>query len=261
MSEIMSHVEIEDVLSSIRRLVSQDLRPTRTAPDPGQAGGATAKQVMGVTSAPSSSDTRLILTPALRVVSDRSLHVPAEPPVAKPPLPRLHLGLESRLDPDAKAFDMSGTPLDSEFESDTGDPYPDVTRMESTEDGWVLARTEPAPEGPIDPWAAEEYSGLVQEDAFSEPEQAADLGDDLSSAAASPRAADQPAIDQSGAAPQAQKQDEDLEVVFDEQVLRDLVRDVLREELQGRMGERMTRNIRKLVHAEIARLIAAQDLD
>jgi hypothetical protein len=38
------------------------------------------------------------------------------------------------------------------------------------------------------------------------------------------------------------------------------VRDVLREELQGRLGERITRNIRKLVRAEIARVMASEEL-
>jgi hypothetical protein len=38
------------------------------------------------------------------------------------------------------------------------------------------------------------------------------------------------------------------------------VRDVLREELQGRMGERITRNIRKLVRAEIVRVMASEEL-
>ena len=48
---------------------------------------------------------------------------------------------------------------------------------------------------------------------------------------------------------------------FDEDVLRELVRDMLREELAGKMGERITRNIRKLVRAEIARALAAQEFE
>ncbi|MGV8953402.1 MAG: hypothetical protein ACOH2M_20060, partial [Cypionkella sp.] len=47
---------------------------------------------------------------------------------------------------------------------------------------------------------------------------------------------------------------------FNEDVLRELVRDILREELAGTLGERITRNIRKLVRAEIARALAAQQL-
>jgi negative regulator of sigma E activity len=44
-------------------------------------------------------------------------------------------------------------------------------------------------------------------------------------------------------------------------VLRELIRDILREELQGALGERITRNVRKLVRAEIARALAARDFD
>ena len=54
-------------------------------------------------------------------------------------------------------------------------------------------------------------------------------------------------------------QDEDS--IFSEAVLRELVRDLLRAELQGDLGERITRNIRKLVRAEIARAMAVQSLE
>jgi len=47
---------------------------------------------------------------------------------------------------------------------------------------------------------------------------------------------------------------------MDEEALRDLVAEIVREELQGALGERITRNIRKLVRREINRALAAQDL-
>ena len=49
--------------------------------------------------------------------------------------------------------------------------------------------------------------------------------------------------------------------VLDEDALRDLVADIVRQELQGALGERITRNVRKLVRREIARALASQDLD
>jgi hypothetical protein len=49
--------------------------------------------------------------------------------------------------------------------------------------------------------------------------------------------------------------------IFSEQVLRELVRDLIREQLQGDLGERITRNIRKLVKAEIARALAVHALE
>jgi hypothetical protein len=47
----------------------------------------------------------------------------------------------------------------------------------------------------------------------------------------------------------------------DEAHLRDLVRDIIREELQGSLGERITRNVRKLVRAEINRALATRDFE
>lgn len=47
---------------------------------------------------------------------------------------------------------------------------------------------------------------------------------------------------------------------LDEDSLRDLVASIVREELQGALGERITRNVRKLVRREIHRALAAHDL-
>lgn len=47
----------------------------------------------------------------------------------------------------------------------------------------------------------------------------------------------------------------------DEDALREVIAEVVREELQGEMGVRITRNIRKLVRREIRLALAAQDLD
>lgn len=49
--------------------------------------------------------------------------------------------------------------------------------------------------------------------------------------------------------------------VLDEAALQDIVRQMIREELQGDLGERITRNVRKLVRAEINRALMARDLD
>ncbi len=51
------------------------------------------------------------------------------------------------------------------------------------------------------------------------------------------------------------------EAVLDEEMLRELVSDIVREELQGALGERITRNVRKLVRREIHRALTAQELD
>jgi hypothetical protein len=61
--------------------------------------------------------------------------------------------------------------------------------------------------------------------------------------------------------------DEDLaahlerDQILDEETLRNLVIEIVRQELQGTLGERITRNVRKLVRREIYRILASQDFD
>lgn len=54
---------------------------------------------------------------------------------------------------------------------------------------------------------------------------------------------------------------EDVGAVLDEDALRDMVSEIVRQELQGPLGERITRNVRKLVRREIYRALAANELD
>lgn len=49
--------------------------------------------------------------------------------------------------------------------------------------------------------------------------------------------------------------------VVDEEFLRDIVSEIVRQELQGELGERITRNVRKLVRREIHRAMASRDFD
>jgi hypothetical protein len=49
--------------------------------------------------------------------------------------------------------------------------------------------------------------------------------------------------------------------ILDEESLRELVADIVRQELQGALGERITRNVRKLVRREIHRALTAQELE
>lgn len=51
------------------------------------------------------------------------------------------------------------------------------------------------------------------------------------------------------------------EARIDEEALCDLVAEIVRQELQGELGQRMTRNIRKLVRREIHRALLSRDLD
>ncbi|WP_299557575.1 hypothetical protein [uncultured Sulfitobacter sp.] len=49
--------------------------------------------------------------------------------------------------------------------------------------------------------------------------------------------------------------------LMDEETLRDLVSEIVRSELQGALGERITRNVRKLVRREIHRALTAQEME
>ncbi len=51
------------------------------------------------------------------------------------------------------------------------------------------------------------------------------------------------------------------EAMLDEEALRDMVSEIVRQELQGALGERITRNVRKLVRREIHRALASQELE
>ena len=53
----------------------------------------------------------------------------------------------------------------------------------------------------------------------------------------------------------------DDEAMLDEEALRQMVSDLVREELQGVLGERITRNVRRLVRREIQRAMALRDLE
>jgi len=51
------------------------------------------------------------------------------------------------------------------------------------------------------------------------------------------------------------------ETLLDEDTLREMVADIVRQELQGALGERITRNVRKLVRREIHRALMAQEFE
>ena len=56
-------------------------------------------------------------------------------------------------------------------------------------------------------------------------------------------------------------ENEEIASVVDEEALRDMVSEIVRQELRGPLGERITRNVRKLVRREIYRALAANELD
>ena len=283
MSEPLSSTEIEDVLSSIRRLVSDDMRPAPRAQDPAPAPAA------------AEAGGKLILTPALRVVESR----PDTPPQPSP-APRLHLNFPApsaaprtvEINPEPASIETVvaslGAAVDAsqdDWEAENGDA--DIASMqELAPQDWSFHEDDEALDEIYAPDATEQDQ-LAFDSTLSEAAEIADTGwaeheaDDMSgvqepvAAVAEPdplwvdaaeasviaALAEQAAEDDAAyGAEQAADDHGDDEFRFNEDVLRELVRDILREELAGSMGERITRNIRKLVRAEIARSFAAQEL-
>lgn len=276
MSEPMSSNEIEDVLSSIRRLVSEDLRPAAGRP-------------VQAAAEPVAAD-KLLLTPALRVVEAAEtlttagdeavwpagsfqVTAPAVPPVAAPV--------------EQVVSRLGASVTEEEWESPFGDPE-------------IWGAPEPGSK-PVSGAASMPTAGFVARPRIkldlSEPEEGggfapvpmADFADaeEVEEPLAHAEAAEtprrilrkevSPPEDWADAAEAAVRADlaqgaedeviaglqdaQDGGMTFDEDVLRDLVRDLIREELAGSLGERITRNVRKLVRAEIARALAVRDFE
>lgn len=265
MSEPLSSTEIEDVLSSIRRLVSDDMRP--------------------VPRVAASSGDKLILTPALRVVQADPT---AEPFTLADPLPMFVAVPRTTLidAPRSGLVDVVasvGAAVDAapdDWEAETGDsaPQPDTTQANPwalpAEEDLAGMQLESAAELAAQDHFEHRLSGVAAVDRIPAWAQEDDLGpdDDIETPVASlhgtvepdPVWADAAEASVLAALAEPEAADDaayDHAMRFDEDVLRELVRDMLREELAGKMGERITRNIRKLVRAEIARALASQEFE
>jgi cell pole-organizing protein PopZ len=232
MSDAMTSREIEDVLSSVRRLVSQEShRP-----------------------APSEPPARLILTEAHRVQPDAPAPVD-KVAVAAPPAPPAE-GVtgeapqtpRKQLEETIAELEAAVSAMGEAWESETGDPGPTLERP-ATEAANVTAfarRAAPAeakepalPETPPPAAAAPETSEATE-----------------AATEAAPTAAPKAFVDTISEGAEA----EGLEAVLDEEMLRQLVAYLVREELQGQLGERVTFQVRKLVRSEIAKVLDERGL-
>lgn len=314
----LSSEEIEDVVSSVRRLVSNELSPRRLSRDLGAD--------------------RLLLTPSLRVVSETSPLAPlildekiedavvpdAEPaqaetlsaetddavelieaewedeiwvapevvplgevalvadeaevllPVAEEaeilaggtddmPEPLAEAGHDGDGPPPVLSFThRAGTTAERRVTADVAPPTPDDLEpvadaappsAEEVAAGESLPLDDLREEllagqaHPVDDAYEEPTPDTAQQD-YSVPEEPVDQSGETADNAASQRMPTE-IIDADGT-PLA---------VLDEAALQEIVRQMIREELQGDLGERITRNVRKLVRAEINRALMARDLD
>jgi hypothetical protein len=319
MSDPRTNLEIEDVLSSIRRLVSQEATlPYRRLIADSEPRPAEVDQVLQglADDAPRESEAEcLVLTPALRIETPEGRHrddarQPAEPGAAPAPasdesdsadigaeLSRLEdtiAELEAAVADSGAEFepeegeklefdhDDTFTPLPTAFEEldepegDTEEPQaagPDIAEHPVENDSPASTPVEPVAAGVETPTQAEDAG----QDTPEEPS--------VDAAGETPAAADAPvpsrlhlgrAIDvaprpqihraTSVATPPSTDIDADAfalrEVAeINEEVLETLVADIIRKELQGPLGERITRSVRKLVRREINRALTSQDFD
>ncbi len=310
MSDPVANVDIEDVLSSIRRLVSNG--PEKD--------GKASKEARG--------EERLVLTPSQRIDdsepsesgerSDRATSALAGLTEAHPPEPGPSLEAESVAEPESEergpeddvADVLSGVDTDTETAVEDDIAASSLTLSDQGGD----AQAEAAP------GAGETDSGKPEDgtDTPTDDEDAALEGiaamfarhESTTPSAWEPDGDDEDAFADDAAAPSLEWRDVDDtdeddgydkilagsdhpeetepreegrafardwdaearetednafaiddEALLDEEALRDLVAEIVREELMGTLGERITRNVRKLVRREIHRALNSQDFD
>jgi cell pole-organizing protein PopZ len=238
MSEPVSNVEIEDVLSSIRRLVSEDVAqkdvtaPENAAPDTPEA-EPVKEQTM-----------KLVLTPYFRVNAGddaADAGAPYAPVDDTPPTSRSE-DLEAKI---------------AELEVVIGEQG---LRWEPDGSGFREdADAEETLTGNIREWVDHEDTATPEEAPVVEPLEAEGL-----KVVSEPEPVDEALVfemeDETREAG-AEAFVYDDEAVIDEETLRDMVAEIVREELQGALGERITRNVRKLVRREIGRVLASREFE
>lgn len=271
MSDPVTNIEIEDVLSSIRKLVSQGGEASTRDADP--AAGVIHDD-SETEQHPAAEPPKLVLTPAFRVQTDDDLD--GDTDVAETGTP---------------SYDEHQTPLSDEHTDAEPDP---VWRSErSTEDG-DEAETDAtsAPDFSAEaPQESEQRSRLEAtiaeleasvEDNDFEPD-GTELPDgasvaawpgsfervsDADDATVYPEEAEEWSdVDEDEWDAQDDQADEELDALLEEgarlseDALRSMVSTIVREELQGPMGERITRNVRKLVRREIFRILNSKEFE
>ncbi len=319
MTDPVANVDIEDVLSSIRRLVSNG--PEKD--------GKASQEARG--------DERLVLMPSQRIDeaepsergdrSDRATSASAGLTEAHPPDigPSLESGFEPVTEPesgdrgaeDDGADVLSGADTDTNTETDTDAARADDTATDALAEDDIAALS-PTPSDQGGDTQAGAASGAAGTDTHTDDEDAAIEGiaamfDRYESAAPTawePDGDDEDAFADHAAAPSLEWRDVDDtgeadgddniltasdhpeetepreegrafargwddeareaednafaiedEALLDEEALRDLVAEIVRQELMGTLGERITRNVRKLVRREIHRALSSQDFD
>ncbi len=307
MSDPVTNTEIEDVLTSIRRLVSEnrplpdadkDEAPARpVAFDTSSAQDEIAEEAAPVAEAPLA----LVLTPALRVEDAPEAEVDgdADEPqdvvdeaddldVTEIDPPEENDEAEAQVEPEAlETLEAEQDQVSVENEEATTEgaeaAQDDVMVEVGSADEAVVSEDEvplafeavsdAAPEEAMDEEQPFDFKQVLEarihqfrdatstDDVTYDPE--ADAAPDMADAVMDELRAHMPeeiadAAEIVDAEALSGAMEETAEI--DEAMLREMVADIVRQELQGALGERITRNVRKLVRREIHRALAAHDL-
>ncbi len=263
MSDAVTNVEIEDVLLSVKRLISE----TNVSTSPNPERNRLADDVV----------TRLVLTPALRVEDEDSVD---SAPVSKlkplllepaqaSPFDVSGVGLSE--EPAGVALEAKIAELEAAVTSQAEDWEPDGSEEQDDSDLNSVVAIKAPPElqdvsklsEQVEDTADDEPDKEAIEEAIVEPLQVQSVeaepddnfGDDL-----------QDEDEDEDGLPIPDNLDENIASYIaggpqmDQSALRDLIVEVVQQELRGEMGERVTRNVRKMVRREIHRALAAQKL-
>lgn len=242
MSDNVVKAGVEDVLSSVKRLVSEEVRED--------------SEFIFVPTAPDRKPGRLVLTESLRVSEQetpkpfklvpefgaKKVATEAREPANKPAPMRLqpsHIVKPATEGAKVALPEADRSVAKNEKRDLAGSLSAKIEALEA-----AIARTEDQwePDGESD----DAYSGTPTK-AVNWPEDAADRATDADTEAPAVFTRN---IDTA----------EPAKPALNEEVLTELVAKVVREELQGALGEGITRNIRKMVRREINKALAAQDL-
>ncbi|MDA7966389.1 hypothetical protein [Ruegeria sp.] len=240
MSDGLVNTDTDDVLSSIKRLVSE--------------GGREESEFLFIPTPPAKKPGRLVLTDALRV-SDVPLAEEKPAPLKLTPA-------------DAEAANSSATPMrltpDDSVPAEPVAEAPATPEMAAKRDlaGSLSAKIE-ALEAAIarteDQWEPDgetndAYSGTRTRSVNWAVRDGIEEAEDEEKTSAT-------FIRHSDKAADADEAQSTAELSDDEEALRAFIAQIVREELQGALGERITRNLRKMVRREIYRALVAQKLE
>lgn len=250
MSDAVSNAEIEDVLASIRRLVSEHQISDRESD---MDGGEDLTK-------------KLVLTPALRVVEPDESFTPAE------------------AETEAAADQADESPAETPETAEADDASGEADTVDAAADDQPAddAGSESAGDD-LEHQIAELEAAVSRTFSEYEPAIAEEVEDEGATAVLNTRRAqmfgaagfeEAEVVEETPAEePAAERQhsesrpdpilptNDDQDLYLDEDALRELVATFVREELRGRMGEKITQSVRRMVRREIHRALSVRELD